>query len=99
MKSFSTGNCTRNTRFSKTAHRTVLALLFIGLLLPSGSRAQQPTEPANINPIDGETYYFINQLSGLQMDLDNGSTAAGVGPDSPAFGLLGNQQSLQRPLP
>jgi arabinogalactan endo-1,4-beta-galactosidase len=78
MKSFSTGNCTRNTRFSKTAHRTVLALLFIGLLLPSGSRAQQPTEPANINPIDGETYYFINQLSGLQMDLDNGSTAAGA---------------------
>jgi arabinogalactan endo-1,4-beta-galactosidase len=39
--------------------------------------AQQPAEPVDISPINGETYYLINQLSGLQVDLDGGSTAAG----------------------
>jgi len=30
----------------------------------------QPAEPLDPTPIDGETYYVINQLSGLQVDLD-----------------------------
>ena len=42
-----------------------------------GLLAQQPAEPVNINPIDGQAYYLVNQLSGLQADLDAGSTAAG----------------------
>lgn len=47
-------------------------------LLPAFCLAQQPPEPADTSPIDGETYYLINQLSGLQMDLNNGSSAAGA---------------------
>jgi arabinogalactan endo-1,4-beta-galactosidase len=42
-------------------------------------RAQiiQPPEPVDPSPNDGEIYYLINQLSGLQMDLNNDSTTAG----------------------
>ena len=36
-----------------------------------------PVEPIDISPINGETYYLINQLSGLQVDLDGGSTSTG----------------------
>lgn len=39
--------------------------------------AQMPVEPVDISPINGETYYLMNQLSGLQVDLDGGSTAPG----------------------
>jgi arabinogalactan endo-1,4-beta-galactosidase len=61
------------------ARKAVLpAVLVAGFLLPVGLMAQQPAEPVDINPIDGETYYLINQLSGLQADLDSGSTAAGA---------------------
>jgi hypothetical protein len=43
-------------------------------------QAQQPTqppEPVDSNPINGEVYFFINQLSGLQMDLDADSSSPG----------------------
>ena len=36
-----------------------------------------PVEPVDISPINGETYYLINQLSGLQVDLDGGSITPG----------------------
>jgi len=39
--------------------------------------AQMPVEPVDASAINGETYYLINQLSGLQVDLDGGSTSAG----------------------
>jgi arabinogalactan endo-1,4-beta-galactosidase len=39
--------------------------------------SQQPAEPTNISPINGEVYYVVNQLSGLQIDLNNNSTIAG----------------------
>jgi len=39
--------------------------------------SQQPAEPTDISPINGEPYYVINQLSGLQVDLNNNSTIAG----------------------
>jgi len=32
----------------------------------------QPAEPVDPTPIDGETYYLVNQLAGMQLDLDNG---------------------------
>ncbi|MGA2890116.1 MAG: glycosyl hydrolase 53 family protein [Terracidiphilus sp.] len=57
---------------------SLLSLLLLGFLRSTACWAQQPAEPVDISPIDGETYYFINQLSGLQMDLDNGSTASGM---------------------
>jgi arabinogalactan endo-1,4-beta-galactosidase len=39
--------------------------------------SQQPTEPTDISPINGEVYYVINQLSGLQADLNNNSGTSG----------------------
>jgi arabinogalactan endo-1,4-beta-galactosidase len=39
--------------------------------------SQQPAEPTDITPINGEVYYVLNQLSGLQADLNNNSTTAG----------------------
>jgi len=39
--------------------------------------SQQPPEPTDISPIDGEVYYVANQLSGLQADLNNNSATAG----------------------
>lgn len=39
--------------------------------------SQQPVEPTDISPINGDVYYVLNQLSGLQADLNNNSTTAG----------------------
>ena len=43
----------------------------------SAPPSQQPPEPTDITPLDGEVYYVVNQLSGLQADLNNNSTTAG----------------------
>jgi arabinogalactan endo-1,4-beta-galactosidase len=42
------------------------------------SASKQPPGPTNITPINGQVYYLINQLSGLQADLNNNSTASGA---------------------
>jgi arabinogalactan endo-1,4-beta-galactosidase len=39
--------------------------------------SQQPPEPTDISPLNGEVYYVVNQLSGLQVDLNNDSTTPG----------------------
>jgi len=39
--------------------------------------SQQPSEPTDITPLNGEVYYVLNQLSGLQVDLNNASTIPG----------------------
>jgi arabinogalactan endo-1,4-beta-galactosidase len=39
--------------------------------------SQQPAAPTDITPLDGEVYYVLNQLSGLQVDLNNDSTTPG----------------------
>lgn len=39
--------------------------------------SQQPPQPTDITPINAEVYYILNQLSGLQVDLNNDSTTAG----------------------
>src|ERR1700733_140888 len=39
--------------------------------------SQQPAEPTDITPIDGGVYYALNQLSGLQADLNNNSRTVG----------------------
>jgi arabinogalactan endo-1,4-beta-galactosidase len=39
--------------------------------------SQQPAEPTDVTPINGEVYYMVNQLSGLQADLNSNSTLAG----------------------
>ena len=53
-----------------------LCLLF-GLCCALPVHAQQPSEPVDISPIDGDVYYIVNQLSGMQLDLNGNSTAAG----------------------
>jgi arabinogalactan endo-1,4-beta-galactosidase len=39
--------------------------------------SQQPPQPIDITPISGQAYYVLDQLSGLQVDLNNNSTTAG----------------------
>jgi len=39
--------------------------------------SQQPLQPTDITPISGQAYYVLDQLSGLQVDLNHGSTVAG----------------------
>jgi arabinogalactan endo-1,4-beta-galactosidase len=39
--------------------------------------SQQPPQPSDITPLNGEVYYVLNQLSGLQADLNNNSTTSG----------------------
>jgi arabinogalactan endo-1,4-beta-galactosidase len=66
--------CARSWRAAACLRRYSVA----GCLLWTVSLfAQQPAEPVNINPIDGQAYYLVNQLSGLQADLDAGSATAG----------------------
>jgi arabinogalactan endo-1,4-beta-galactosidase len=58
--------------------RKQLVIVMAEILLSAACGAQQPAEPVDISPIDGETYYLINQLSGLQVDLNNASTESGA---------------------
>jgi arabinogalactan endo-1,4-beta-galactosidase len=39
--------------------------------------SQQPPQPIDITPLSGQTYYILDQLSGLQVDLSSNSTTAG----------------------
>jgi arabinogalactan endo-1,4-beta-galactosidase len=43
----------------------------------AAAHAQQPQEPVDISPLNGETYYIVNQQTGLQADLNNGSVVPG----------------------
>ncbi|MHB8888047.1 MAG: glycosyl hydrolase 53 family protein [Acidobacteriaceae bacterium] len=54
-----------------------LFCLLLGLSFALAAHAQQPSEPIDISPIDGEMYYILNQFSGLQIDLNNNSATAG----------------------
>lgn len=42
-----------------------------------GQITQPPAQPTDKTPINGETYYVLNQLSGLQADLINNSVTPG----------------------
>jgi arabinogalactan endo-1,4-beta-galactosidase len=60
---------------------TVRIVLMLVLRFGAGicpAAGQQPAEPVDISPINGEVYYLVNQMSGLQADLNNGSTTAGA---------------------
>ena len=77
MKSLRTGMQAFRSLTAKRHFALSQSIFLVWLLMPVLCLAQQPPEPADTSPIDGETYYLINQLSGLQMDLDSGSSAAG----------------------
>src|SRR5581483_6113875 len=49
--------------------RCLFALFPLTALLSPLLLAQQPPEPVDVTPIDGEMYYVINQESGQQVDL------------------------------
>src|SRR5271163_1113648 len=63
----------------RSAHRFVPAMLgaLLCTLYGMHANAQQPPEPVDISPINGEVYYVVNQLSGLQLDLNDNSATAG----------------------
>lgn len=46
-------------------------------LIVAVSPSQQPPQPTNITPISTQSYYILNQLSGLQVDLNSNSTVPG----------------------
>ncbi|MGB7284746.1 MAG: glycosyl hydrolase 53 family protein [Candidatus Acidiferrum sp.] len=60
--------------------------------------SQQPAEPTDITPIDGEVYYVLNQLSGLQADLNNNSIAPGASilQDARSFSNLSERWAFTR---
>jgi arabinogalactan endo-1,4-beta-galactosidase len=39
--------------------------------------SQQPPQPVDMTPTSGQSYYMLDQLSGLQVDLNNNSTTDG----------------------
>ena len=53
------------------------AAVALWLMGAAPALSQQPAKPVDITPIDGQVYYLLNQLSGLQADLDQNSTLAG----------------------
>ncbi len=55
----------------------ILRFFLFTFVVSTSLWAQAPVEPVDTDPINGETYYLINQLSGLQVDLDGGSTTPG----------------------
>jgi len=83
-----------------TAIRLVASLILAVCCLNFSAQAtaQQPSEPVNISPIDGEVYYVINQLSGLQLDLNNDSTVAGAGvlQETRSFTSLSQRWALSK---
>jgi arabinogalactan endo-1,4-beta-galactosidase len=64
----------------------------------AASPGPQPPEPVDISPLNGEIYYLLNQFSGLNADLDNGSTAAGnqIVQQSPGFTNLGQRWAFTK---
>jgi len=69
--------------FASVMFASTLGLAFLVIAV----QAQQPAQPVDPSPQNGEVYYLVDQISGLQADLDAGSTASG----SP---LLQNTMSL-----
>jgi arabinogalactan endo-1,4-beta-galactosidase len=65
-------------RIAFTPSRSCGCILLASCLLASNLRAQQPTEPVAPVPINGETYYLVDQISNLQADSGSGSTTPGA---------------------
>jgi len=89
-------------RNHKTPTVFAARLLFCGIAANALSAAtppsQQPPEPIDITPLDGEVYYVLNQLSGLQADLNNNSTIAGdhIVQQQPTFTSLSQRWAFTK---
>ena len=67
-----------SARIASTFSKIFKGSFLIPCLLSSSLLAQAPTEPVAPAPINGETYYLVDQISNLQADLNSGSTTAGA---------------------
>jgi len=73
--------------------------VFLGVSCAAAAPAsQQPPEPTDITPLDGETYYVLNQLSGFEAGLkDSSSTAGGrIVQLQPSFTDLGQRWAFSK---
>jgi len=84
------------TSLRRAFYRVAIFVFFC--VLSREVRAQQPAEPVDVTPLDGETYYLINQADGLQMDLNSGSTAAGdhILQQSPSYSSLAQRWAVSK---
>jgi arabinogalactan endo-1,4-beta-galactosidase len=59
---------------------------------------QQPPEPTDSTPLDGETYYVLNQLTGQYASPDNNSLASGarIVQQSPGFSNLSQRWAFTK---
>ena len=66
-----------NVGIASTSSKPRGGILLLSCLLATSLRAQQPTEPVAPAPINGETYYLVDQVSNLQADSGTGTATAG----------------------
>jgi arabinogalactan endo-1,4-beta-galactosidase len=64
--------------------------------LSTMAAAQQPAEPVDISPNDGEVYYLINQHSGLQADASHSNAAERVSQQPRSFTDTAQRWALVR---
>jgi len=76
----------------------ILLCGLMGSAAAAAAPSQPPAEPVDITPLDGETYYVVNQLSGLQVDLNDNSTIAGdrIVQQQPSFSDLSQRWAFTK---
>src|SRR5438270_14029663 len=57
----------------------------------AGKTTQPPAQPTDITPINGETYYALNQLSGLQIEPNSAAPADHAIIQTRSFTSLGQR--------
>ncbi|HTV54263.1 MAG TPA: RICIN domain-containing protein, partial [Terriglobia bacterium] len=74
------------------------ALAASAMLARAQAPVTQPPEPVDPSPINGETYYLINQLSGLQADLNGSSKSNGgfVNQNTRSFSSLSQRWAVTK---
>jgi arabinogalactan endo-1,4-beta-galactosidase len=80
------------------AARLVFCSLAVNVGATPAPPSRQPSEPTDVTPLDGEVYYVLNQLSGLQADLNNNSTTAGdhIVQQQPSFTNLSQRWAFTK---
>src|ERR1035438_1130441 len=56
---------------------TLFGVLAASAAVLAQAQVTQPPSPFDPSPINGETYYLINQLSGMQVDINGNSAVSG----------------------
>src|SRR5450631_54180 len=89
----------RNHECPATLAPRLLCICFLLGIVAGVAPGQQPPEPTDSTPLDGETYYVLNQLTGQYASPDNNSLASGarIVQQSPDFSNL-SSPCLNRPF-